>query len=411
MLKQKHTAIYISNFINKNLIIEQIVNDNFQNLKSEIYSAVTLDDFMKHELLHDDFQIYTNGNKGLSTMSSGQQKQALIQYLLHKKPDVLILDDLFSNIDIAFQKSILQTLIDVKNEIIFVQIFQRKQDLLPFIDTIFVLDVDNILQEQKRSSFISDKKREINHLEISVPNSFVEYDKTINPLVQFIDVCVNYEGKKVLNNINWKINSGEFWQLIGPNGSGKSTILSMIIGDNPKAYGENITLFGRKKGTGESVREIKSKIGYCNATMTHQFDRLDSTEKMIVAGFQDTIGLYFSPSDIQLKIAQDWLNLLGIYNLKDKPFNNLSLGQQRIVMVARAMIKNPLLLILDEPTAGLDDDNTLIFINLINKIASQSSTAIIYVSHRAEKGLKPKFIYELLPSQNNSGYKGHEINT
>jgi molybdate transport system ATP-binding protein len=221
-------------------------------------------------------------------------------------------------------------------------------------------------------------------------------------LVQFNNVSVSYEERCILKNINWQINKGEFWQLIGPNGSGKSTLLSMITGDNPKAYNQNLILFGRKKGTGETVWDIKAKIGYVNALMTHYFERRDTIENMVISGLNDSIGLYIKPSEVQIHLADEWLKLIGLYDQRKKVFVDLSAGKQRLVMIARAMIKHPPLLILDEPTTGLDDHDAMVFTTLVNKIAAETNTAIIYVSHRKESGLSPDFIYELLPNEEGS---------
>ena len=161
-------------------------------------------------------------------------------------------------------------------------------------------------------------------------------------------------------------------------------------------------LFGIKKGSGESVWDIKEKIGYLTSTMAQQFSRLDSIEKMVISGYFDSIGLYIIPTDTQIQLAGQWLKLIGLYDKKQKPFLSFSLGHQRLIMIVRAMVKHPPLLILDEPTAGLDDDDTLLFTALVNKIAAESSTAILYVSHRKEVGLKPKFIFELKAGDNGS---------
>ena len=221
-------------------------------------------------------------------------------------------------------------------------------------------------------------------------------------MVQFTDVCVSYYNVPVVKNICWQINNGEFWQLAGPNGSGKSTLLSMIFGDNAKAYGQNLVLFGIRKGSGESVWDIKEKIGYFNSNITQQFDRIDSIEQMIISGFNDSIGLYLKPTDLQIKLAAQWLQLLNLHQVKHQPFRNFSMAQQRLILVARAMVKHPPLLILDEPTAGLDDESAILFTSLVNKIAAESTTAILYVSHRVENGLSPQFIFELMPGTDGS---------
>jgi molybdate transport system ATP-binding protein len=221
-------------------------------------------------------------------------------------------------------------------------------------------------------------------------------------------VSVSYEGRPILQKVHWKIQQGEFWQLVGPNGSGKSTLLSLISGDNPKGYGQELYLFGRKKGSGETVWDIKKNIGYFNSSITLHFNRLDSIEKMIVSGFNDSIGLYVVPSDEQLRLAKEWLHFLGLYDLKNKPIQFLPLAQQRMVLIARAMVKHPPLLILDEPTASLDDAGAALIIEMIQQITKESSSAILYVSHSTEEGLKPDHILELHPGPEGSSISIYE---
>jgi molybdate transport system ATP-binding protein len=208
----------------------------------------------------------------------------------------------------------------------------------------------------------------------------------------------------VLHNLSWTLRPGEFWQLKGPNGSGKSTLLSMIIGDNPKGYGQDMYLFGRKKGSGESIWEIKRQIGYFYPKMTLLFSRNDSVEDMVISGLVDSVGLYAKPTDWQRYVANQWLNVLG-NDFKHKKFYQMTSGQQRILLVVRALVKRPPLLILDEPTVGLDEYNTQLCIQLIELIARQGKVAIVYVSHRDESFSLPCNVMELVPGKEGSTAK------
>ena len=291
------------------------------------------------------------------------------------------------------------------NSTLLIQILFRKRDLLDTIDTIYFVDNQNKISHSESRKIFTEKPQiyEMDKPSFVLPKRYSDNLIETGLLVELNNINVNYEDKKVLHNLNWTIKKGEFWQLIGPNGSGKSTLVSMISGDNPKAYRQDITLFGRKKGSGESIWDIKSKIGYFTPAMIHQFRRSSTVEEMIISGIVDSVGLYIQPTDIQKDIANEWLHVLGI---KDKKtlFQKISLGQQRMVMVARAMVKHPALLILDEPTIELDDENTLLFIDLIQAIAREKDTAIIYISHRDEDNLNPNKIFELIKTEN--GYTG-----
>jgi len=228
----------------------------------------------------------------------------------------------------------------------------------------------------------------------------LKFDNDI--LIQLKNVTVNFGNKTVLQKINWTIKKREFWQLVGKNGSGKTTLLSMITGDNPKGYGQELFLFGKKKGSGESIWDIKKNIGYFTPSMTDKFTGYHTIENMLISGLNDSIGLYITPTEAQLRVAKQWLQLINLWEKKETQFNDLSMGQKRLVMTTRAMIKHPLLLILDEPTAGLDDASAKLLVELVNKIARESDTATIFVSHRKEPGLNPDLIYELEMSERGS---------
>jgi molybdate transport system ATP-binding protein len=169
----------------------------------------------------------------------------------------------------------------------------------------------------------------------------------------------------------------------------------MITGDNPKAFGQEIYLFGNLKGSGETVWDIKKKIGYYSPAMTNKFRGRHTVENMLISGLTDSVGLYTIPTEIQKRVIKQWLLVLNLHHLKDTYFNKLSTGKQRLVMTARAMVKHPPILILDEPTSGMDDESAALLVSLVNKIAQETHTTILFVSHRKEPYLKPNSVYTL----------------
>ncbi|HLP04671.1 MAG TPA: ATP-binding cassette domain-containing protein [Paludibacter sp.] len=409
MEKTKGIGLYLSNKSDKNLIINKITSNSFlldyqdlSSLKGVLHSAVTIDKLIREEILHDKFIVKSIGNQSLGSMSSGQQKRALLTYLVSQKPGYMVLDDIYSNIDQETLHSITNELARISTSTFLVQIFFRKQDLLPFIPTVLTVDENNqVVSVENAGTFLQAKSTHSDNHTFTLPEEYDENHSGINPLVQLNQVSVRYGAKPVLDKISWTIRKGEFWQLKGPNGSGKSTMLSVIVGDNPRGYGQDMVLFGRKKGSGESIWDIKRQIGYFTPSMTHQFTRDESVENMIISGLLDSVGLYTEPSDMQRDIAKKWLGCLDP-SYRHKSFQSLSIGQQRMVMTARAMVKHPPLLILDEPTIELDDENSRIFTEMVNAIASTGKVAIIYVSHRDEPGLNPDKIFELVAGENGS---------
>ncbi|MDX2495820.1 MAG: ATP-binding cassette domain-containing protein, partial [Desulfuromusa sp.] len=224
--------------------------------------------------------------------------------------------------------------------------------------------------------------------DLQLPNAVAQADfpSVVSdvPLIEMKDVMVQYDGTIVLNKLSWTVEHDQHWKVIGPNGSGKSTLLSLITGDNTQAYGNDIRLFGRKKGSGESVWDIKKQIGYIS-TASQQNYRVGGTAKMvIISGFFDSIGVYRKYSKQQEKIALKWLEMIHMEQQRDVSFRRLSYGEQRMVLLARAMIKQPRLLILDEPCQGLDEINRAMVLKLINYLGRKGGTQIIYVTHHPE---------------------------
>ena len=396
---KNHIAIYISNNDDKLLLIERIISGDIlvdlKSIKHALFSEITLNKFIEEEIVHGHFDVVTETKNSLLQSSEGERKKALLDYIILQNPDYIIADNVFGNLDVEKQAVIKETFTKLSNKTTIVQITNRKEDILSFIHKTYKLQADVLVEFNQIET--SKTTNSITFVE-ALPQPYRPISEHINPLVKFNKVSVTYNERPIITDISWEIKQGEFWQLMGANGSGKSTMLSMIFGDNPKAYGQDITLFGVKKGSGESVWDIKRKIGYFSSEMLRGFKRLDSIANMIVSGFFDSVGLYKEPTNEQIKITEQWLHVLQMYTIRKQNFLELSRGHQRLVLIARAMVKHPPLLILDEPTNGLDDFDATLFAELINKIATETDTSILYVSHRKEAGLNPDFIFELRPS-------------
>ena len=202
-------------------------------------------------------------------------------------------------------------------------------------------------------------------------------------LLELHDVSVAYGETRVLQQVSWTFARGQHCAVAGPNGCGKTTLLSLVTGDNHKAYGQDITLFGRRRGSGESVWDIKQKYGQVDTQLHLSFARGMKVVEVVVSGFFDTIGLYDDWGDRQRELAGQWLAALGLAGYERDSFDALSFGLQRMVLLARAMVKSPVILLLDEPTLGLDGHHRRLILRAIDHIAANSDTRIIFVSHSA----------------------------
>jgi molybdate transport system ATP-binding protein len=172
--------------------------------------------------------------------------------------------------------------------------------------------------------------------------------------VELRDVTVAYGGEPILNNLNWTVRAGERWAVLGPNGSGKTTLLSLLCGDHPQAYGNHVALFGRRRGTGESIWDVKRDVGLLSPELHLYFTEPLTAEQVAGTGFFDVL-VRRRVDDAQAATVRELFGRLGIAHLADRPFRQLSTGEQRLVLFVRALVKRPKLLILDEPFQSLDD--------------------------------------------------------
>ncbi|WP_108244957.1 ATP-binding cassette domain-containing protein [Muricauda brasiliensis] len=402
-------AILTQNNSNSDHLVQHLLRNQtvtglteLKELNGLLFSRSEINRYMDEEERHDIKILTKDSEQALKTMSSGEQKKALLSYLMKQDPDFIILVNPYDNLDVATQAQLKEQLIAITSNKIMVQLVSRLDDILPSTDQFFKLDGNQLHSYDSPDAFWKENKTEAISFNRTIPPPLSPVVVDFEELVSFKKVSVSFDGRQVLDNIDWTISKGEFWQLIGPNGSGKSTLLSMITGDSHKGYGQDLTIFGQKKGSGESVWDLKQKIGYYTPSITNKFRGYHSLENMIISGLHDSIGLYVLPTDSEKQLANEWLHLLNLKNRKNDHFRDLSVGDKRLVMMARAMVKHPPLLILDEPTAGLDDSSAHLFVALVNKIAKESDSTIVFVSHRKEPQLDPEYIFELHPSENGS---------
>jgi molybdate transport system ATP-binding protein len=401
----QHWDILLSNQVNKKKLIDNILNGEatgelavFNNQKGILFSDIAIEKFIEKEFQYDSVEASPDSHRQLRTFSSGERKKEFLKYCINQKPDYIIFDNPFDHLDQASRVILADSLKDLTNDIAIIQLLNRTVDVLEF--------VPNKAQIKDNTFELHPLKKTENHFKTlnttAIPKATETHTFPEDELIRLENVSVSYDERKILDNISWTIKQGEFWQLIGPNGSGKSTILSLITGDNPKGFGQNLFLFGRKKGTGESVWDIKKQIGIYTTAMMDLFQKGHTVEQMILSGFFDQIGLYTEPTTHQKNIVTQWLEVIEMTHLRKKRFIDLSIGQQRVALIVRAVLKHPPLLILDEPVEGLDDENVDLVIQLINTIKQETNVSILYVSHRIEQGLAPTSVFELLPSETGS---------
>ncbi|MGI6656686.1 MAG: ATP-binding cassette domain-containing protein [Desulfobulbus sp.] len=204
-------------------------------------------------------------------------------------------------------------------------------------------------------------------------------------LIRLQNGFADYGEVRVFRNLNLTVNRGDHTLITGPNGCGKSTLLQIITGDHPLCYRNDLCLFGQKRGSGESIWDIKKRMGIVSADLHRNHRVSGSALAIVLSGLFDSIGLYSRPTQAQEQLARRWLARLGLVQRAAHPFRQLSFGEQRLILVARALIKVPELLILDEATQGLDEHNRLALLDFLEQVGQENLATILYVSHRSDE--------------------------
>jgi len=325
-------------------------------------------------------------------LSTGETRKMLLIRALISKPDLLILDEPFDGLDAGTLPVLQAHLKTLENTVPMILVLNRLDECPDFITDIAYLEAGELRHQIRRD----DEKayaelHQLLHLkttDLEVPPADVSkvlppLDPAI-PLVKLNKAKIHYGDTVIFKDLDWTIARNQHWQLSGPNGSGKTCLLSLITGDHPQCYVNDIFVFGFQRGNGESIWQIKQYIGYVSTALQWEYRVSVSVRNVIVSGFYDSIGLYTKPTETEVATADQWLALLGMSDRAGQPFNKLSYGDQRLLLIARAMVKHPPLLILDEPCLGLDEMNRQLVLALIEKICAGTETSVLYVNHHPE---------------------------
>lgn len=326
-------------------------------------------------------------NQGLKVLSTGELRKIILLSALLKKPDLLIIDDPFDGLDQDSRKNLKIIINGIAiNKQKIVLITSRIEDIFEECTHMLLVSKGRVKFSGKLDKGLVLYKEELSlEREMDIHPNFTQSKNQLTnkheTLIEMKDVSVNYGDLIVLDKINWKVQRGDKWKITGVNGSGKSTLLSLINGDNQQAYSNDISLFGRKRGSGESVWEIKKRIGFVSGDFQLNYRVRSTILDVILSGIHDSVGLYTEMSNPDIERGNKWINFIGLADKKNSIFRELSYGEMRMVLLARAMIKNPDLLILDEPCQGLDNYNKEKILILCDKIGASSNSTILFVTH------------------------------
>ena len=352
-------------------------------------------DNARAQALAERFRISYLLDRRFKYLSTGETRKVLLCQALMKQPDLLILDEPFDGLDVASRASLTETLASLQQpDVALVLVLNRFDDIPDFIQQVGVLAECTLTHVGARDAILAEAlvaqlahSEQLEGMALPEPDAPDQLPQLAEdaPRVILRNGVVSYNDKAVINGLSWQVNAGEHWQIVGPNGAGKSTLLSLVTGDHPQGYSNDLTLFGIRRGSGETIWDIKQHIGYVSSSLHLDYRVSVSVRTVILSGFFDSIGLYQAVSERQKALARQWLALLGMDNaLADAPFHSLSWGQQRLVLIARALVKHPALLILDEPLQGLDPINRQLVRRFVDILIGEGRTQLLFISHHAE---------------------------
>jgi len=350
--------------------------------------------------LIQEFELTKILDRGLRFLSTGEFRKVLLVRALLERPDLLVLDDPFTGLDPGMRAELHELIsrISAENQALVI-ISGRLSDFSGLATDI------RLLEDGRLRDWPIDDKPSVPRLrqdfQAGIPGGRIIQARE---LIRMQGVGLSYYELKVLTDINWTVTSGEHWQIRGRNGSGKSSLLALISGDSPKAYGQNLYMFGQRRGSGETVWDIKKRIGTVSGALQYDHRINQNVISVAVSGYFDSIGLYEKPDPVQIERAEHWCEQFGLAEYLKCPFRALSEGLKRKVLIIRAVIKNPDLLILDEPCQGLDDYNSAVVLDTVELLIENNHSTLLYVSHDPEYGINSiTNVMDLLPHKD-GGY-------
>lgn len=327
-------------------------------------------------------------DKKLIKLSHGETKRLLIASALLRNPEVLLFLHPFTGLDKATRNELRELINLVSASGITIIISTSEKEVPEAVTHVALFENDGSIKtgEKGKVHWKTTELPKERLLDKAVVHSLVcqGASPSFRNMVVMENVRIQYGEKVILDNINWTIEQGDRWALLGPNGAGKSTLLSLITADNPQAFANNIILFDRKKGSGESIWDIKRKIGFFSPELFNCFPLETSCIHAVESGFYDTIGLFRKSNPKLAATAMEWMIPLGVANIAHKPLRQVSPVSRRLCLLARALVKTPPLLVLDEPCHGFNNFQVARFKELINAICAVNNTTLIYVSHYKE---------------------------
>jgi molybdate transport system ATP-binding protein len=410
------TAISLVSFEEQQSIFERELKLAANDLLPESETATRAIDFLPADKINDPLLDALNLRHRLdrpyTQLSTGESRKLLIAQALFQGAEILILDNPFDSLDHKACENLSAALKSVwETGTTMVFLLSNRSDIplwcgaLATVQNGLLTCLDGN-EPAQREQFLGalfsptqqpDWPEQARHL-ADFPHDYI---------IDITSASVQYGQQVVLRDLTLQLVPLEHTLITGENGAGKSTLLGLITGDNPQSYNNDIRVLGYQRGHGESIWELKQQMGIVSSEL-HRFYRVRCDALTVVcSGFFDSIGVYEQVSEVQVNIAKQWLQAAGLLEHGSEPFHTMSYGEQRLVLIARALVKSPLLLVLDEPTQGLDELNRARILDLLITLENRRHTTLIFVSHRQDEYLPlfKRHLHLKIPAAEGKGFE------
>lgn len=379
----------------------------FPTVRELLYRSHSSETFTtEEEQMLADIGVTKNLDRAVNTLSSGELRRFQLGRTLLENPQMLVIDNPYIGLDVAAREMLTELLADIAHRLTLVLVVCRERDIPSFINKVIPVEKKVVGEPVSREEYVARNKAKTHFCPPTdtataskgerLPLPQYSYSANIQPashnsqksadVIDFRRVNVAYDGRHILKDLSWRVCEGEHWALTGENGAGKTTLLSLVCADNPISYACDIRLFGSKRGSGESIWDIKKRIGYVSPEIFSTYKKNLPAIDIVASGLHDTLGLYRRVTDEERETCKAWFAAFSADHLAERSYLELSSGEQRLVLLIRAFVKSPSLLVLDEPFHGLDDTVRLQATHVIDSyMQADPSRTLIIVSHYEEE--------------------------
>jgi molybdate transport system ATP-binding protein len=325
--------------------------------------------------------------RSLLSLSNGERQRVELARVLCHPLRLLILDEPFAGLDSSTRAHLHQVLDHMMQTPLRVMLITtREEDLPRQISHVLRVDDCRVVEAGRRKpNRCAQAPKPPSTSQLHFTNRSPLSAASTAELVNLRNVTVRYGDTAILRNVNWRVRSNESWALLGPNGSGKTTLLSLILGDNPQAYQNHVEVFGQRRGEGESIWELRQRIGWVSPELHLHFNEAATCGDVVASGFHGTIGVFEPLTRPERATARLWLKKFRLLMYERTPLYAMSAGLQRMALLARALVRSPRMLILDEPCQGLDAAHRAMFMQTVEELIRRGSVTVIYVTHRPDE--------------------------